>query len=196
MPSLDIATVLKKIKIRVQLDRERLLREQSEVTVEFLTTRSQLALHYHPWHYIPGDQPVIDAGWDWVKDGVPARNLSVTELAENSWLVGSHRRASIDYMASIYGKFEDPLQATILTYAVSHGRRVILDGNHRSAHIAQSGRQFCIFAFCIKGPVDGAINPDIYPLTRKGVPLYLQKQVPSAVMPSSDDFPMGPFSDR
>jgi len=188
--------VLNAFEIRSRLNRELLLQKSAVVEEWVLDEPADLELLDHCWQHVDG-RP---AGWDWRG----ARPVGVMEAAATPSLISSRRARRAKALARRlktrrhYGdRPAVPVQFTILTYAGSRGRRVIIDGNNRAAAaglltelypiirvgagalLAFEGHPFRIIEKRIKGPVTGKALPDLYHYTKRGVPQCLLLDPPA-----------------
>jgi hypothetical protein len=162
--------------VRVRFNWERVLRKHAKVVPQVLSRVEEFQPFVHPW-YVLASNP--NAGWDW--EG--AHPVSVLKLADNPRLVTPERRKVIAEMKRILQRFHPPVQLTILAYSLPKGRQLILDGNHRMAAIARYKLPFTLVVLSIKGPIDGAIVPDLWHFRHGGVPTRLRLPVTDAGQP-------------
>ena len=150
----DLFRRLFESQIRVWLDWNRLTHERCEVELAVADKISDVAHLYAPWYLAAGGTEV----------GFREPGATPIRLVDIPSVIGrldARRGAAIQQLAGEVARYKRPVQFPAVVYSVGKDAGVVVDGNHRIAASLLSRKPFSILAFCIQGPVDAAVLPDL-----------------------------------
>jgi hypothetical protein len=97
-------------------------------------------------------------------DNADARPIQLSAIPAHLSGFDEARREKVNALARAMGdntKSGHPSQIVAVTYALPSGRRLVLDGTHRTSGLMIARAPFKLLAFTVYGPLEGTIVPEL-----------------------------------
>lgn len=155
--SSDLFSSVFQSSVRVIFDWERMASEKWPVRLEVFDQLDDISSWYLPWN-------VDHEGREVRFDHADAHPIQLSAVPAYLSGFDEARREKVNALARAMGdnsKSGHPNQIVAVTYALPSGRRLVLDGSHRTSGLMIARAPFKLLAFTVYGPLEGTIVPEL-----------------------------------
>ena len=140
--------------IRVLFDWGRLKREDWNIGLSVVTSKSKLAKGFVPWYIGKKEKEVSYSSPD-------AKPVSLSQVQNVLPFLNKKRSHLITQLSNSFEISRQPVQLVVPAYDLGKQRFLLLDGNHRIAALMMCNAKFRLMIFKVYGSMDSNILPDL-----------------------------------